>query len=200
MRMHLPWKRMTNTIFCEIFSVQPNIFNIIDVNANLNMNALSRSRVSECGGSSTALNVASRERGSSTHDITVLMDYGSLTYTPMQNRILSLPYNQKPQVVLAQGSPLRSRRRRRFRSIFLLAEHTLCCPSLDQTEARAVKAVHPRVSRDQRQRYFRSASVERLILYSRRVHRNLRLFFRVVRNYLQSFSHSWPSLTFKQKI
>jgi len=78
------------TIFCEIFFVQPNIFNIIDVNANLNMNALSRSCVSECEGSSTALNVASRERGSSTHDITVLMDYGSLTYTPMQNRILSL--------------------------------------------------------------------------------------------------------------
>lgn len=47
-----------------------------------------------------------------------------------------------------QGSPFCSRRRREFRSIFPsihLSEHTLRCPSSDQTEACAVKAVHPRV-------------------------------------------------------
>lgn len=30
--------------------------------------------------------------GENAHDITVLMDYGSLTYTPMQNRISPLLY------------------------------------------------------------------------------------------------------------
>lgn len=85
-------------------------------------------------------------------DITVLTYYGSLTYTPMQNRTWLRTGNRKaPQI----GRPLFAGsfalgRGRRLRSILTLICRNARSAVLVRTrpglaKARAVKAVHPRV-------------------------------------------------------
>lgn len=121
----------------------------------------------------------------------------------MQNRI-SLSCNAvkskaSGRLLAVQESPLRSRRRRRFRSILPSIYRNTRIAVLVRTrprlaEARAVKAVHPRVLRT---RDNGTSASRRSNGWSsshcRRVHRNLRLFKTGVRS-LQSFppSCSWP--------
>lgn len=92
------------------------------------------------------------QEGENAHDITVLMDYGSLTYTPMQNRISPLLY------IMLETKNLRSSVRcsRKFTPeegedfrIFIgtLAPFVLVWTRPRLAKARAVKAVHPRIPR-----------------------------------------------------
>lgn len=87
---------------------------------------------------------------SNAHDITVLMDYGSLTYTPMQNRISPLVcHRRKPKAsnrpFVVRGCLFSERKKTSDPSVHLL--WTPRSVVLVRARPRLVKAVHPRVSK-----------------------------------------------------